>query len=245
MSLRRLVFGMGLGLWVLLVAGCGTTSDGAPSPATDGDTDSDSLESEDVAENEPSEAESDPNDFSGVRHDYPDGEATANSQGTIDYLLVAPAAMKEAYAPLVAWKNAKGVAASFAAMEDISKAASGRDEAEKLRNYLIDLHKKQPLRYVLLGADTPFVPHREFFVHIRRRRGILDGRQCRRGSLLRRFGRQLGRQQQRRLRRDGRQVGRSGAGAGRSSARRCARPSKPRASSPRCWGMSKTRPRTS
>lgn len=164
MTARHVVLGMGLGLLALLFASCATDSGTAPQEAADGDT----AETDDALDGDTTEAEaeSDPNDVSQVRRDYPDSQATPNEATKIEYLIVAPASMYEAYAPLVAWKNAKGVASTIAVMEDIQQNQTGRDAAEKLRNYLKELHAKQPLHYVLLGADTPFVPHREFFVHV-------------------------------------------------------------------------------
>ncbi|HNZ89261.1 MAG TPA: C25 family cysteine peptidase, partial [Candidatus Cloacimonas acidaminovorans] len=64
-----------------------------------------------------------------------------------------------------AWRSAKGVSNSIYSMEDIVSAYPGVDNAEKLRNFIINAYQtwansSQPLEYVILGGDDEIVPER-------------------------------------------------------------------------------------
>ncbi|MBN2056972.1 hypothetical protein JW905_18745, partial [bacterium] len=85
--------------------------------------------------------------------------------GDLDYLVVTTAELAPAFEPLVAWKNEKGVPAAVALLEDIVAATPGRDDQEKIRNYIKGVHEARHLDYVLLGGDMPPVPAR--LVHCR------------------------------------------------------------------------------
>lgn len=61
-----------------------------------------------------------------------------------------------------AWRSAKGVSNSIYSMEDIVSAYPGVDNAEKLRNFIINAYQtwansSQPLEYVILGGDDEIV----------------------------------------------------------------------------------------
>lgn len=83
----------------------------------------------------------------------------AAASGAVDYLIVTRADFADAFAELVQWKTAKGLNVEVALISDIIAGNSGRDDAEKLRNYLISRYNSG-LRYVLLGGDETVVPIR-------------------------------------------------------------------------------------
>ena len=63
------------------------------------------------------------------------------------------------------WRSAKGVSNAIYSMEDILSAYQGVDNAEKVRNFIIDAYQtwansSQPLEYVILGGDDEIVPER-------------------------------------------------------------------------------------
>jgi hypothetical protein len=76
-----------------------------------------------------------------------------------DYLIVTGAELVEAFAPLLLWKELKGLSAQIITIEEIIATQSGIDDAERLRNYLMTAHA-QGAEFVLLGGDETVVPIR-------------------------------------------------------------------------------------
>lgn len=75
---------------------------------------------------------------------------------------------------------AHGMSSTIITVEAITAAYPGRDDAEKVRNFIIDAYRNGGTRYVLLGGDTNHVPFR--LMHTRGKKiasdlyfGCLDG----------------------------------------------------------------------
>ncbi len=77
-----------------------------------------------------------------------------------EYLIVTRDSMVQYFEPLAQFKTMKGVPAAIVTMEYIDANYTGVDEAQKLRFFLRDIYDGDPPTYVLLGGDTPLVPHR-------------------------------------------------------------------------------------
>jgi hypothetical protein len=88
--------------------------------------------------------------------------ATTLSSGTPEYLIVTGQALVDAFAPLAKWKTMKGLTAETVTMDEVLAMSTGIDDAEKLRNFLIDKYNSGT-RYVLLGGDETVVPIRYAF----------------------------------------------------------------------------------
>ncbi len=89
----------------------------------------------------------------------------ANAPASFALLIVAPAMFKAALAPLVAHKNAIGMPAFVATMEDIRKMApSTVDDARHVKD-LIAIAQGRGARYVMLAGDTTQVPARNYTVY--------------------------------------------------------------------------------
>ena len=76
------------------------------------------------------------------------------------FLIVAPAEMAEAYEDLADWRRRTGLPTRIVTMEEIDAAAATPDRARALRDYLRGEHERGT-EIVLLGGNTPDVPHRE------------------------------------------------------------------------------------
>ncbi|MBM4033416.1 MAG: hypothetical protein FJ291_16760, partial [Planctomycetes bacterium] len=102
--------------------------------------------------------------------DYPTPTATGGGvvkgAGTFDYLLVTSSTLLPSFQPLVDRKVAAGLVVKTETMENIRAGYTGRDDAERLRNYIIDAYTNWGIRYVLLGGDTGVVPHRGVYGHV-------------------------------------------------------------------------------
>jgi len=84
---------------------------------------------------------------------------TSDSSQSPSYLIITAANLETAFSPLVDWKTKKGIKAGMVSMESILSNYTGRDDAEKLRNFLIEAYQKGTT-WVLLGGDEHVVPIR-------------------------------------------------------------------------------------
>jgi hypothetical protein len=77
------------------------------------------------------------------------------------YLIICPAAFRDAFESLAEWKMRKGVTSGIATVEDILADASyeGADPAERIRA-CISSYAESGTEWVLLGGDTNVVPSR-------------------------------------------------------------------------------------
>lgn len=81
----------------------------------------------------------------------------------IEYLIIAPEAMADAYEPLKDWKTRKGVPAKIVTTEYINSTnASQPDLGIKIHDFLADFNVKSQynLKWILLGADDEWIPAR-------------------------------------------------------------------------------------
>ncbi|UCC44579.1 MAG: T9SS type A sorting domain-containing protein, partial [Candidatus Zixiibacteriota bacterium] len=90
----------------------------------------------------------------------PTGESSATGSGsTIDYVIITSATLADAFAPLAKYKSETGYNIEIRLVEEIVSSYDGRDDAERLREYLKEFYD-QGGEYVLLGGDEINVPVR-------------------------------------------------------------------------------------
>jgi hypothetical protein len=80
-----------------------------------------------------------------------------------EYLIVTRDSLVSVFEPLAQFKTMKGIPAVIVTMEYIESNYTGVDAAQKLRFFLRDIYSQSPPTYVLLGGDTPLVPHRNCY----------------------------------------------------------------------------------
>jgi hypothetical protein len=97
----------------------------------------------------------------------PDGgvgtERTLLEPGDCEYVLITPAALESAFAPLAEWKTRKGVPARIVTAEWIAAAYAGPDAQARIRSFITDAHAEWGTSWVLLGGDTGLVPTRRAY----------------------------------------------------------------------------------
>ncbi|PWB75325.1 hypothetical protein C3F09_02890 [candidate division GN15 bacterium] len=76
-----------------------------------------------------------------------------------DYVIITSSELAESFRPLAEYKMQTGYRTSVSLVEDITARYSGKDDAEKIREYLKDFHSMGG-KYVLLGGDETIVPIR-------------------------------------------------------------------------------------
>ncbi|MCK4403558.1 MAG: T9SS type A sorting domain-containing protein [candidate division Zixibacteria bacterium] len=86
-------------------------------------------------------------------------KANIDSSTYHPYLVITSSELKSAFLPLVEWKTRKGTGATIVCIDSILLSYSGRDDAEKLRNFLIEAYQNGT-NWVLLGGDEDVVPIR-------------------------------------------------------------------------------------
>ena len=93
--------------------------------------------------------------------DFQAGLFKANLDSSIfhPYLVITSTELKPAFLPLVEWKTQKGTDATIVLIDSILLSYSGRDDAEKLKNFLIEAYQNGT-NWVLLGGDEDVVPIR-------------------------------------------------------------------------------------
>lgn len=84
-------------------------------------------------------------------------------ENQIEYLIITSELLIDEFQKLKQWKEKKGLQTEIRTKEWIEINYSGRDLAEKIRNYLKELRKDSGLVWVLLGGDTKIIPVRKAF----------------------------------------------------------------------------------
>jgi hypothetical protein len=86
----------------------------------------------------------------------------------VPYVVVTTAALEESFQQVVHFQSSRGLRARTVLIHEILAAYPGVDDAEQLRNFVIDAYQMWQTRFVLLGGDYPLIP-------IRRLYGLIQG----------------------------------------------------------------------
>ena len=95
---------------------------------------------------------------------------TYNSKGRImggyDLLIVTKYQYVSAFNEYINFYQARGLRTRIAALEAIINTMSGQDNAEKLRNYIIQEYENNGIMMVNLAGDVPSIPYRGLYCHV-------------------------------------------------------------------------------
>ncbi|MBD5543537.1 MAG: hypothetical protein HDR01_04640 [Lachnospiraceae bacterium] len=78
---------------------------------------------------------------------------TIAGSGRIDYIIITNNKLKSTFQKLAKHKKTKGLSTAVVTTEKIYKNYSGRDKAEKIRNFIKDAYRNNRVKYILLGGD--------------------------------------------------------------------------------------------
>lgn len=81
--------------------------------------------------------------------------------GEIDYVVITSRALVPNWDPFKNWKTKKGINTAIIGTDSIYARYAGRDNQEKIRNFVIDYWRNKGLKWVLLGGDDIIVPDRK------------------------------------------------------------------------------------
>ena len=82
-----------------------------------------------------------------------------------EMLVITPQNYVESFTDYVALYAGRGIRVRVGALQDVYAASTGRDNKEKIRNYIINEYEKSGISMVLLGGDVDLVPHRNLWCH--------------------------------------------------------------------------------
>ena len=82
-----------------------------------------------------------------------------------EMLIITPETYVESFADYIAIYAARGIRVRVAALNDIYDAMSGRDNQEKIRNYIIQEYENCGISMVMLGGDVNLVPYRSLWCY--------------------------------------------------------------------------------
>lgn len=86
-----------------------------------------------------------------------------STTGPLEYLIVTARPLDTVFLRLVNWRRKTGFSAQIRLREWITANYPGRDDAEKLRNYLKVCARDSGLQWLLLGGDVALIPFRKAF----------------------------------------------------------------------------------
>ncbi len=87
-------------------------------------------------------------------------EKQTYSFNTTDYVIITSSALSSAFTPLKNWLTKKGLNTEVVPVETIYVRYTGRDNPEKIRNFITDYWRNKGLIWVLIGGDDIVVPVR-------------------------------------------------------------------------------------
>jgi len=82
------------------------------------------------------------------------------------YLIIAPAAFKNEFQPLITMHNARGIQVRVVTTDSINTVGTGWDLKEKIRNFIISQYQDFGIEYVLLAGNPSLVPYRGFYCYV-------------------------------------------------------------------------------
>jgi len=78
----------------------------------------------------------------------------------VDYLIITDDSLVSVFQDLALWKTLKGIPAEIEEVSWVLSTYAGYDDQEKIRNCIRDYYSNHGTKWVLLGGDTPILPHR-------------------------------------------------------------------------------------
>ncbi|MGQ4871873.1 MAG: C25 family cysteine peptidase [Candidatus Thorarchaeota archaeon] len=82
------------------------------------------------------------------------------------YVIITSSSMMEAFEPLAQDRTRKGLPAVIVDVQDILSNYTGRDNQERIRNFILDAYQNWETEYILFGGDVNTIPDRDCYCYI-------------------------------------------------------------------------------
>ncbi len=90
--------------------------------------------------------------------------ASRNRDIIYDYVIITNSTYESDFSEFIEFKIGQGYNVFLKTTNEIYSEYSGIDNADKIRNFIIDAYETLGAEYILLGGDTAIIPHRGFWV---------------------------------------------------------------------------------
>jgi len=85
-------------------------------------------------------------------------------EAEVDFYIITSSTYEADFASFISFKKSQGYTTELKLTNDIYTEYTGIDNADKIRNFIIDAYQNYGTEYVLLGGDTEIIPHRGFYL---------------------------------------------------------------------------------
>jgi hypothetical protein len=99
----------------------------------------------------------------GMMHAYPE---LKRSNSGYSILIITSQAFQSGFSDLTHMYDSLGLSSQIHAVAEIVTSMPGRDDQEKIRNFIIQEYQQNGIEYVLLGGDVEVVPFRGFYCSV-------------------------------------------------------------------------------
>jgi len=86
--------------------------------------------------------------------------STPVQENDVEYMIITNDELSNEFQTLANWKTKKGIKAKVVSLSEILPIYSGRDNAERIRNFIKQAYQDWGVTWVLLGGDTEIIPAR-------------------------------------------------------------------------------------
>lgn len=93
-------------------------------------------------------------------------QSRGRDKNLYDILVITPEEWVSEFEDYIIFYRQKGFEVRVAALEDIYAYMDGRDDQEKMRNYIIQEYEDNGISYLLLGGDVDLVPFRYLWCYV-------------------------------------------------------------------------------
>ncbi len=94
------------------------------------------------------------------------GRTLVNPDDTFLHVIVTSQTLYPIYEPLAADRTAKGLPSTLVTVSDIYSSYDGRDNQERIRNFILDAYQNWESEYVFFAGDIDVIPDRDCYCYV-------------------------------------------------------------------------------
>jgi hypothetical protein len=94
------------------------------------------------------------------------GRSLVNPADTYLHVIITSQALVPIFAPLAADRTAKGLPSTIVTVNDIYASYTGRDNQERIRNFILDAYQNWETEYIFFAGDIDVIPNRDCYCYV-------------------------------------------------------------------------------